>query len=348
MALPPSTRKRAKRDNPYICLSVVIKVSLTLVGRSIMLEEVNPEKGKSIFELGAEGREIFTEIFKGHEIRFGYRGTKQVAPIADIYNATGIKADTFQKLVKRVELTFPGCIQQDVASAWGETDPFHASKKIILIDNEGITHVFQMMQVERIRDPNVRENIRDFQAWMASVVSGALSGTTEVATLEVMNDNFRQGDIRVQPFGEYFKQQMMVVEALKNVLHIDLNTSTCLALQKTEDKFKEDMSGYRALIPKVKLEDVPYLTPSDIATQLGYPSPQAVNKRLQIMGLQELVKEKVSKTGKETRFWRPTEGGKPHALFEAYARNGHSGYQLRWKESILSLMKQYDIKHAFW
>lgn len=325
----------------------MIKVSLTLVGRSIMLEEVSPNKGKDIFTQAVEGRNIIVELFEGHEIRFLDEDVRWTV-LPDVRNALGMARDTVGKIVKRIELLSPGCSRVDVASTLGETDPFKASQKVTLVNPTGLSLFFQQIDTERLQDPTVQDKCRRMQLWSAKLSGNVLTGDTVTATMEVLSDRFRQGDLRVQPFGEYFQQQMMVVEALKNVLHIDLNTSTCLALQKTEDKFKEDLSGYRALIPKVKLEDVPYLTPSDIATQLGYPSPQAVNKRLQIMGLQELVKEKVSKTGKETRFWRPTEGGKPHALFEAYAKNGHSGYQLRWKESILSLMKQYDIKHAFW
>ena len=206
----------------------------------------------------------------------------------------------------------------------------------ILISLEGIPHFFNEIDASRLL-PDKQEKVGKLQKFMMNLAGDVVSGQTERETLDLLSREGIAG--RIEPFGEYFQQQMLIVKALQETLHIDLNTSTCLALQKTEGKYGEDMSEYKALIPKLKLEEVPYLTPSDIAKKLGFKSPQEVNVRLQQRGLQEREKGRGRK-------WIPTDAGKAHALFEPYTKNGHAGYQLRWKESVISVLRQNQL--AYW
>ena len=70
-----------------------------------------------------------------------------------------------------------------------------------------------------------------------------------------------------------------------------------------------------------------------------------VNKMLDLMGMQER-KKVISKKGKESNDWYPTESGKDYCFSFPYVNNGHSGYQLKWKESILGLMDKWEKKNS--
>ena len=66
---------------------------------------------------------------------------------------------------------------------------------------------------------------------------------------------------------------------------------------------------------------------------------------LQMMGLQD-KRAATNKKGKVTTDWFPTESGKDYCFSFPYVNNGHSGYQLKWKEAILPLMDEWEMKNA--
>lgn len=58
-------------------------------------------------------------------------------------------------------------------------------------------------------------------------------------------------------------------------------------------------------------------------------SPREVNQRLVNLGLQY----------KERDEWLLTEKGEPYAERRPYSKEGRSGYQILWKDTILELLK---------
>lgn len=72
------------------------------------------------------------------------------------------------------------------------------------------------------------------------------------------------------------------------------------------------------------------LNPTQIGKKLGSIPPQTVNKMLTAKGME--YKD-------ENGDWRLTEAGRVYGEEIPYTRNGHSGYQIRWSENILDVLK---------
>lgn len=73
-----------------------------------------------------------------------------------------------------------------------------------------------------------------------------------------------------------------------------------------------------------------YLNATQIGERLGGIPPQAVNNLLAGKGMEYRD---------ENKNWRLTELGKEYGEELPYTRNGHSGYQIRWSEKILDVLK---------
>ena len=95
--------------------------------------------------------------------------------------------------------------------------------------------------------------------------------------------------------------------------------STAAELQK--------LFGVKELIPPAE-HDTGFLNPTAIGAKLGI-SAKDTNLLLKNAGLQ-------MKIGKE---WRITNKDKNYGEEMPYERNGHSGYQIRWNESVVEVLR---------
>lgn len=94
-----------------------------------------------------------------------------------------------------------------------------------------------------------------------------------------------------------------------------------------------DVSGlptehHRLALP-AKAEPLAAVNPTQLGKPLGL-SGQAVNKRLQSLGLQ---------FKNERGEWELTEAGMKYGEMHPYARNGHAGYQPLWRAEAEELLK---------
>jgi hypothetical protein len=85
-----------------------------------------------------------------------------------------------------------------------------------------------------------------------------------------------------------------------------------------------DVEPMRKALPSSS-EPSPKLNPKTIGTKLGM-SAQAVNKRLQELGFQ-----KKSERGE----WELTESGTEYGEALPFAKNGHAGYQVLWRNNVI-------------
>lgn len=100
------------------------------------------------------------------------------------------------------------------------------------------------------------------------------------------------------------------------------------AIALVEPVYGRSLEPLRQLLPPAEHE-TGYLNPTQIGERLGGIPPQAVNKLLAGKGME-------FKVGKD---WRLTKLGKEYGEELPYTRNGHSGYQIRWSEKILDVLK---------
>lgn len=101
-----------------------------------------------------------------------------------------------------------------------------------------------------------------------------------------------------------------------------------LAIDIAGEMHNAPLHSLKQLLPPAEHE-TGFLNATQIGERLGGIPPQAVNKLLAGKGME-------FKVGKN---WRLTELGKEYGEELPYTRNGHSGYQIRWSEKILDVLK---------
>ena len=152
-----------------------------------MADDIVPKRGKSIFEQGAEGRSIISEIFDGKPVRGINSGNTVWTYSKDVGDAAGLDQPHVSKIIKRIRLTNPEYLLDATMASIGISDPKLAKHKIILISSEGISLFFNGIDVDRLL-PDRRENVLRFHIFMMNLVSSTISGETERATIEALKN----------------------------------------------------------------------------------------------------------------------------------------------------------------
>ncbi|PGM94726.1 hypothetical protein CN958_10660 [Bacillus cereus] len=124
-----------------------------------------------------------------------------------------------------------------------------------------------------------------------------------------------------------FRQEMDIAKTLASVTGVKEGIAYALAIERAEQKTGEDFSAYKRLLPTATHE-TGFLTPTKIGEQIGRKS-RVVNTLLQERGLQAKIDNE----------WRLTDEGKKYGEELPYTRNGHSGYQIRWNEAVVDVLK---------
>ncbi len=163
---------------------------------------------------------------------------------------------------------------------------------------------------------------KEFKHWVTSEVlpsirkTGAysLDNTTPPANAplkyhEILEDIVKSAEILEKSFG------------VKHGIALAHCTNTVEKMHNLE------LGELKKFLPPAEHE-VGYLTPTQIGKKIG-KSAQYVNKKLIELGMQ--IKDSVCG-------YILTDKGKDYAERMPFERNGHSGYQLRWLDKILSML----------
>lgn len=121
-------------------------------------------------------------------------------------------------------------------------------------------------------------------------------------------------------------------KSLTEVAGVKAGIAMATAYTQIEKRTGEDLSEYKRLLPPAEHE-TGHLNATEIGKHLGL-SAQKVNRLLADMGL---VIQQESEKGKKQ--WRLTDQGKPYGEEFPYERNGHTGYQIRWTEKVVEIVK---------
>ena len=123
--------------------------------------------------------------------------------------------------------------------------------------------------------------------------------------------------------------------ALQMFFNVSPGIARVHALTLAEEEYAVDLNTVKQLLPPIN-DTVSTINPTEIAlhltenTNTKYTARQ-INQILNEMNLQH-------KTGKE---WELTEEGKQYGSMFPYERNGHTGYQLKWKTEIIEMIKNH-------
>lgn len=130
----------------------------------------------------------------------------------------------------------------------------------------------------------------------------------------------------IEQLGDYMKRTFNVPD-----------DRVAAAVLTTAEKYLGCPTGeFHRLIPTKTKSEVYELTPTTIGERLTpVMSAIAVNRLLAKLGLIENISDDAKR-----KEWRLTDTGARYGQMRAYQRNGHSGYQIQWHESVLDVVRK--------
>jgi len=170
---------------------------------------------------------------------------------------------------------------------------------------------------------------------------GVLFTATYVTKFEEMEKSLSEGapklpkprtSSRVKPA---IKDAFDTAEYLKEKLGISIGIAQAACIRAVEKNSGLDLQEIAKCLPAAEHE-TGFLNPTEIGKRLGVSAVSA-NKALLAKGLQE---QQVDAKGNKD--WRITEVGKPYGEEFPYVKNGHSGYQIPWNESVVGALEEKD------
>ena len=140
------------------------------------------------------------------------------------------------------------------------------------------------------------------------------------------------GDVRVvmkdgAPLAAKVFDIGQIAEQIQSLFAVKRGIALSQAIDIASDNYKLNFHSLKQLLPPAEHE-TGYLNATQLAPKIGVRSPKFADKKLERLGLQY-------RDGKD---WRLTDAGKIYGEEMPYTRNGHSGYQIRWNESVLDVL----------
>lgn len=165
---------------------------------------------------------------------------------------------------------------------------------------------------------------KKFKRWVTSEVLPAIrkTGTYSLPKLE-KNPKYRTRMIRTA-----VRDVRSMAAELQKLFGVKSGIALAKVTNMIERAYGVDMEEVKELIPPAEHE-TGFLNATEVGMRLGVNARKA-NALLQNAGLQ-------------VRFngtWRLTNKGKSHGEEMPYERNGHSGYQIRWNDSVVSVLAE--------
>lgn len=129
------------------------------------------------------------------------------------------------------------------------------------------------------------------------------------------------------------KDAANTAKSLMKLFAVKEGIAQATAFKMIENAYAIDLSPVKQLIQPAK-HITGFLTPTALGMQSGGKKAADINKKLMDLGLQI---QEIGAKGK--KIWRLTDTGKTYGEEFPYdAKSGHSGYQIKWNENVLSLI----------
>ncbi|BBB91018.1 MAG TPA: ORF6N domain-containing protein [Methylomusa anaerophila] len=145
--------------------------------------------------------------------------------------------------------------------------------------------------------------------------------------------------IKLQPLTDAAADAFALADLMIARWGVKPNMAEMQCLAAAEKNTGLDLSDIKRLAPATEQESIGRLTATEIAKRLniryktGKPDPKTINKLLITAGLME-------KSDDKKQPYKLTDAGKDLGEIIPYTRNGHSGYEIRWNESVLKLLSK--------
>lgn len=190
--------------------------------------------------------------------------------------------------------------------------PDSRSKTFTCLTRDGVLTLITLLDYKRYPD-DIRDKIIRFRRWMTETVG------------KVLDQKIPTVPAQLTP-GQIAMDYLNIGHAMHTLYGVPLGIAGAVSINLAEDASGMDLTAYKRILPPAPEVDTPYLNATQIGARVGL-SAAAVNRFLSIQGLIYMGE----------KGWRMTKEGHEYGGSFPYARNGHTDYQIRWKESVLDL-----------
>jgi prophage antirepressor-like protein len=243
--------------------------------------------------------EALSPLFEGKPIRVMEARDDLWFSLAELAEAWGMDRTAPAKIISRNPEVFEGLTWQ-----WDVTSPPMGP----VVNERGLYLMIGKISAGRLKNPAAKEAIIRFQRWVPELIQ-------QYRKREILQ-------VPARPHSEDVREALKVARIISEETGVSLPIAQSFALEKV------GAAEWQKLLP-ASIMPSGYLTPTDIGNRIGKTARQ-VNLWLYNNKLQE--QDVVSGD------WRLTEAGRMHAEEFPFSRNGHSGYQIKWRDSVLQLM----------
>lgn len=162
-----------------------------------------------------------------------------------------------------------------------------------------------------------KENAKKFRKWVTSEVLPRIRKTGGYSIAQPPTAPLAAKVFDIGQIAEQIQSLFAVKRGIALSQAIDIVGTNC----------NLNFHSLKQLLPPAEHE-TGYLNPTQIGERLGGLPAKGVSTMLARLGLQYL----------DGKNWRLTDAGKAYGEEMPYTRNGHSGYQIRWNESVLDVL----------
>ena len=137
------------------------------------------------------------------------------------------------------------------------------------------------------------------------------------------------------------QDELAVAKLISEATGIKPGIANSIAMNRIERKTGESLDEYKKALPSAEHETGIY-TATELGLKMGGIRAVDMNKKLLNLGLQ--YQDTYTRTSKKTgdkkteKQWRLSDEGRKYAEEFPYERNGHSGYQIKWNDSVMQLL----------
>jgi len=256
---------------------------------------------------------ILLEQFRDKQVRIIRSIPKDASvPVNDIADALEYDRSALHQLLKRNEAVLSRFSSMVIITT--EAGP----REMVCLNRDGVMGLLMKLDFNRIKDESKRQTVIEFQVWAIETLGRIIDG------------EFHQPDFTpwADPAGEHLKYAKLISDSTG----VKPGIAFAAAIAQGQLETGRDLSAYQKLLPPAEHE-TGYLTATDIGKRLDL-SAVKVNKVLAGAGFISKQEDQ-----KQRKVWRITEAGKEHGEEFPFVKNGHSGYQIRWSESVLTELR---------
>lgn len=194
-----------------------------------------------------------------------------------------------------------------------------------------------MQDVRVLTEPDVYRLIvkselpeaQKFEAWFFEEVLPTIRKTGSYSAKELPQHKARKSSEPQQTHTQLVRSMLLIGQAVQKVEGVNVALAMSLTLDAIEVATGMPTRMLTKALPSVEIDNAATLN----ATKVGEPlnmSNRAVNTTLEQIGFQYRD---------ENKEWKLTEAGTAYGEMKPYHRNGHSGYEVRWKPSVIDVLR---------